>query len=86
MLYGRPAREPAKILWAAGQVGPEAVSDTARQLLGQMIVATPQLVGHPGPDAAAPGVVDHHRERRNPQVARFGCVADDRFPGSHADS
>jgi len=44
VLYGRPAREPAKILWAAGQVGPEAVSDAARQLLGQMIVATPQLV------------------------------------------
>jgi zinc protease len=44
MLYDRPARQPAKILEAAGQVGRGVVSDSASQLMSQMIVATPQLV------------------------------------------
>ncbi len=44
ILCARPVRAPAEILWAARQVGRNAVSEAASQLLEQMIVATPQLV------------------------------------------
>ncbi|MGZ4435832.1 MAG: hypothetical protein ACXVW7_19755 [Trebonia sp.] len=44
ILCGRPFRQPDETLWAAGQVGRKAVSESAGQLLSQMIVTTPQLV------------------------------------------
>jgi zinc protease len=44
ILSGRPPRDPAETLRAISEVDKKAVSEAAGQLLGQMIVATPQLV------------------------------------------
>jgi zinc protease len=44
ILSARPVREPGEILRAVSEVDKKAVSEVAGELLGQAIVATPQLI------------------------------------------